>query len=604
MRLSADPRCKLQAASEGLLMCRYWAPRPIVLGWLLSVLTAGMAFGQRRDSKSAPPKLQISGAVVNAASDDPVAGAVVEIAYTNDLSQRRQAVSDAEGRFSFSDLVAGKYAMEAAARGFRLQGYNQHEQFSSAVAVGVGLNSEGLTFRLQPDGAIFGHITDEYGDPVQQADVLLFYERMEDGQRGMHFAGEWRTDNEGSFNFAHLPPGEYKIAVTAQPWYAQNRPLHAPSPADEAINGSTGPGIISGGPEAPPNADDKAHNPEEEAQQLPLDVAFPITFYPNTTEAERAETIVVRGGEKARADLVLHAVPTVHFIEKAIGAEARVSLSQTVFDHSVELVNVESASVNKETAEIYGAIPPGHYTMGVEATHWQIQTMAKNRLRSKREEPLQQKEVDLSSEGEVSTSPAAAAVSVEGKVQLTSALPKNSRAAVRLFRPDIDQPRVAEIDDKGHFVFPEGSIRPGRYYVFLLNAASHIEKVVAQGARMKGRSIELAAGDAARLTITAAPGMGTINGVALQNGKPVAGAMVLLAPPDPEDNLVLFRRDQSDTDGSFTLPDVVPGKYTLLAIANGWELEWANPEVLTPYLAGGTKIEVGVGVSKAQVKVQ
>src|SRR5207253_8681026 len=120
-------------------------------------------------------------------------------------------------------------------------------------------------------------------------------------------------------------------------------------------------------------------------------------------------------------------------------------------------------------------------------------------------------------------------------------------------------------------------------------AASHIEKVVAQGARVKGRSIELAAGAAARLTFTAAPGMGTINGVALQNGKPVAGAMVLLAPPDPEDNLVLFRRDQSDSDGSFTLPDVVPGKYTLLGIANGWEMEWGNPEVLTPYLAGGTK---------------
>src|SRR5207237_213071 len=241
---------------------------------------------------------------------------------------------------------------------------------------------------------------------------------------------------------------------------------------------------------------------------------------------------------------------------KTTGAEARVSLSQTVFDHSVELVNVESASVNKETAEIYGAIPPGHYTMGVEATHWQIQTMAKNRWRSKRES-LQQKEVDLNSEGEVSASPAAAAVSVEGKVQLTSALPKNSRAAVRLFRPDIDQPIVAEIDDKGHFVFPDGSIRPGRYYVFLLNAANHIEKVVAEGARVKGRSSELGAGDAARITITVAPGMGTINGVALQNGKPVAGAMVLLAPPDPEDNLVLFRRDQSDSDGSFTLPDVV-----------------------------------------------
>jgi hypothetical protein len=101
-----------------------------------------------------------------------------------------------------------------------------------------------------------------------------------------------------------------------------------------------------------------------------------------------------------------------------------------------------------------------------------------------------------------------------------------------------------------------------------------------------------------------ARGIGTLDGVALKGGKPFAGALVLLSPEQAEDNLVLLRLDQSDSDGSFTLHDIVPGKYTLLALADGWVLEWAKPEVLRPYLAGGTKLEVGAGASKVQVKVQ
>ena len=32
----------------------------------------------------------------------------------------------------------------------------------------------------------------------------------------------------------------------------------------------------------------------------------------------------------------------------------------------------------------------------------------------------------------------------------------------------------------------------------------------------------------------------------------------------------LIRRDQSDSDGSFALRDVVPGQYTVVAIQDGW----------------------------------
>jgi hypothetical protein len=37
---------------------------------------------------------------------------------------------------------------------------------------------------------------------------------------------------------------------------------------------------------------------------------------------------------------------------------------------------------------------------------------------------------------------------------------------------------------------------------------------------------------------------------------------------------------------------VVPGNYTLLAIENGWDLQWLKPEVLKPYLARGEAVQV------------
>jgi hypothetical protein len=81
--------------------------------------------------------------------------------------------------------------------------------------------------------------------------------------------------------------------------------------------------------------------------------------------------------------------------------------------------------------------------------------------------------------------------------------------------------------------------------------------------------------------------------------------MVLLVPTDPAHNQVLFRRDQSDTDGTFTLADVVPGKYTLLALENGWDLEWTRPSVLKPFLPQGEAVVVQPnGKLEMKLKVQ
>ena len=102
-------------------------------------------------------------------------------------------------------------------------------------------------------------------------------------------------------------------------------------------------------------------------------------------------------------------------------------------------------------------------------------------------------------------------------------------------------------------------------------------------------------GDSPRLEILAGSGFGEMEGTALYNGKPASAVMVLLAPEDPKNNQVLFRRDQSDSDGTFDVLNIVPGRYRLLAIERGWELEWANPAVLEAFLAKGLPVEVKAG---------
>ncbi len=81
-----------------------------------------------------------------------------------------------------------------------------------------------------------------------------------------------------------------------------------------------------------------------------------------------------------------------------------------------------------------------------------------------------------------------------------------------------------------------------------------------------------------------------VAGVESRKGLP--GVMVVLVPKEPAAFPALARRDQSDSDGSFALRDVAPGQYTVVAIEDGWELDWARPEVIGRYLSGGIPVTV------------
>jgi hypothetical protein len=69
-----------------------------------------------------------------------------------------------------------------------------------------------------------------------------------------------------------------------------------------------------------------------------------------------------------------------------------------------------------------------------------------------------------------------------------------------------------------------------------------------------------------------------------------------LIPKESSTREELFRRDQSDSDGSFSLRGVIPGQYSLVAIEDAWGFGWSKPGQLAHYAQHGQMITVPEGV--------
>jgi hypothetical protein len=149
-----------------------------------------------------------------------------------------------------------------------------------------------------------------------------------------------------------------------------------------------------------------------------------------------------------------------------------------------------------------------------------------------------------------------------------------------------------QFDSKGEAHLPQ--VPAGRYEMLVWNFGKpySISQISSRDVEISGHILNLPAGVRGSVSLTLTAGMGNVQGFVKGAGKPVAGAMVLLVPKDPTTTPDLFRRDQTDLDGSFQLNSVVPGNYTIVAIQNGWDLDWSQPATLVPYIPKGQAVEI------------
>ncbi|HUE44138.1 MAG TPA: hypothetical protein VMP12_11255, partial [Candidatus Sulfotelmatobacter sp.] len=162
----------------------------------------------------------------------------------------------------------------------------------------------------------------------------------------------------------------------------------------------------------------------------------------------------------------------------------------------------------------------------------------------------------------------------------------------------------ARAESNGEFHFSQ-EFTAGTYELSLARALDASLVIAASGAKTAGTTIEILEGQSVELKIFASVSTGEVTGVAMKDGKVVDGVMVLLVPADFEHESGLMRIDQSDSDGSFNLRRIVPGKYRILGIEDAWTAEWSSADFLRKFLAGGQVVEVGVDAKlKVNINVQ
>lgn len=534
------------------------------------VALVGISLGQQQRAPGASPtgsSFQIAGMVVDSVNGEPISKTRVAIASLAKRETSTTFITGEDGKFIFTGLAAGKYTLSANHRRYLVRSFNQHENFSSSIAVGPDVDSSNIVFRLPPEGAINGVISDEAGEPVREAQVLLYESSASDGEQRIRLRQRGAANDEGFYHFGQLPAGRYFVAVMARVWYAQ-RPVRQ----KEIVGTAT---IFRGL--------DPGTYPEEQGRS-PLDVAYPITFYPGATDSSEAGPITLKSGERFVADIGLQPVPALHL---RLGASEEsgestdrtrfIQLQTKLFDGPPITLFTESRGLESGETDISG-VAPGHYQFEI------AQNSDSGRV-------ARLAELTASASGEVNLEPQPPVV-MTATVQLDSAAVTSADRFLQLYDPKTNQRINEQIPASGKVEFKH-AVPPGAYQITLSNSSGEfIKNLSATGAVVRGRTLEIKGSGSVQLTLTVAGGAAQVKGVALRDGKPVAGAMIVLVPPDLLHNQPLARRDQSDSDGTFTLNSVVPGKYTLLALENGWDLEWQKPAVLKPYLPAGEALEV------------
>ena len=147
-------------------------------------------------------------------------------------------------------------------------------------------------------------------------------------------------------------------------------------------------------------------------------------------------------------------------------------------------------------------------------------------------------------------------------------------------------------DASGQVTFQD--LAPGRYAILIGSQVRPyaVVRTSSQAGESSGQDVNVTPGAAVDLTVFLSAGTATIEGAVQKKDKSVAGVMVALVPKDPVAHIELFRRDQSDFDGTFVLQGVIPGYYTIVAVEDAWGLEWLQANVLARYVQHGKNVTV------------
>ena len=156
----------------------------------------------------------IAGSVMMAGSTQPARKARVSLSGA-ELRGGRTAVTDDEGRFSFTALPAGRYNLSANKPGHVSVSYGQRKPGRPGTPIQL---SEGQKFQADlqiPRGSVItGTVLDENAEPSPSTQVRVMRVVNQNGRRTLQGSSSGTTDDRGIYRVFGLLPGEYVVCAT------------------------------------------------------------------------------------------------------------------------------------------------------------------------------------------------------------------------------------------------------------------------------------------------------------------------------------------------------------------------------------------------------
>jgi hypothetical protein len=489
----------------------------------------------------------------------------VQLLPEGDPLQAAAIAADADGRFEFRDLGAGKFRLFASKPGYSELDADATDAAAPAstrtIELGAHETRERVDLTLARWGAISGTVLNEVGAPVRGASVELLQIRYSRGRRRLTGVGQATnpTDDLGRYRIYAVDPGQYVVSAT--------------------VGGA-----------------------------LSADVpGYARAFYPGTANPSDAQFVSVgRSQELSRVDVALPRARTAKIAGQVVNAAGQPanpgSLSLIPSARPESIVSVQlGARISGEGVFEFPNVPPGAYIIRAErgrsnATEGEFGTL-----------PVVVNGTDIT--GLILRTSAGS--SIKGRVSFdafnNTRLPAPSAIELAPMPIDYDlaPANVASAEVHADWSFEVAGINgPRRLQLLRAPAGWALKEIRVRGSEMTDRAIQFGRSDQSLtdvevvLTDRAAELAGT---VVDDRRQVVPRAQVMVFSTDRARWYAasrFMRRTVAGADGAFSAAGLPFGSYYALALARlpfATDEEWQDPAFLESLIRQATSVTIGEG---------
>lgn len=505
-----------------------------------------------RDRGAEPVKgtASISGRVTAADTGAPLRRARVSVSG-QELRGSRSALTDPEGRFFIGELPAGSYSLFATRGGYVQTPYGRRSGGlgGKSITLHDGQKLENVDVALQRGGVITGFVSDEYGEPIADAEIRVLQLRWFNGRRRPVPAGRpGMTNDRGEFRVWGLPPGQYIVAASADHF---------------AFDAAAG-GEKSG---------------------------YAPTYFPGTPVLDEAQHMSVSAGQEAAGvSFALTPTRTVRISGLALGTDGK-----PMTDGGVSVMprggggggpmmfgGAMGGRIDADGSFTLSGVPPGEYT---------IQAHGFGRAGLERGEVAFATVTVGTEDIRNLVLVATKGVRMTGRITFEGAPPAGTQEKLRVFAPLPDPALISGPSGDGRVsaegAFELGNLQPGRRRLMVMGlpAGWDVKEVrTVAGVDVTDSGIDVGKEDVTGLEIRITNRLTAVIGsVRDDRNQPVESYVVLLFSTDPAHWQQIGPRrvnvGRPDQNGVYRVRGLAPGAYYAVAVPELPD-EWGNPELM------------------------